>query len=73
MKVFTLWTRTVVVSYLLFPKQTDRNNCVFFAIVFAAEILDGKLPLEADFNVTKMRLHPISCLVNERPSPFPKI
>ena len=36
-----------IVSFLLIQKQTDRYNCGSFAIVFVAEILDRKSPMEA--------------------------
>ena len=46
----------------------------FFAILlfaFTAEIIDGKPPSEAIFNVPVMRKHLITCLENEKLTPFP--
>ena len=62
-----------VVSFLPVRKQPDGYNCGLFAIAFAAEILDGKSPTEAHFDVRKMRTHLIMCLENQRLTPFPKV
>ena len=43
-------------------KQTDGFNCGPFAIAYAAEILHGKSPMEAIFDVKKMRNHLLVCL-----------
>ena len=63
----------LIVSFLPVQKQPDGYNCGPFAIAFAAEILDGKSPMEAHFDVTKMRRHLITCLKNQRLSSFPKV
>ena len=46
-----------IVSFLPVQKQNDGYNCGPFAIAFAAEILDGKTPMEARFDVERMRGH----------------
>ena len=74
--VYALYKNCVgefIVSFLPVQKQTDGYNCGPFAIAFAAEILDGKSPMEACFDVTKMRRHLIQCLKNEVLLPFPKL
>ena len=43
-------------------KQTGECNYDTFAIAFVAEILDGKLLIEACFDVERMRGHLINCL-----------
>ena len=53
-------------------KQIDRYNCGPFAIAFTAEVLDGKSPMEARFDVERMRGHLINCLENKFLMPFPK-
>ena len=37
------------------------------------EILDGRSPSEAAFDVNKMREHLITCLEMQRLTPFPKV
>ena len=63
----------VIPTFLPVHKQTDGFNCGPFAIAYAAEILDGKSPMEAIFDVKKMRRHLILCLKPQSISPFPKI
>ena len=41
-----------------------------FAIAYAAEILDGRSPSEAVFDVNKIREHLITCLKMQRLTPF---
>ena len=43
------------------------RHCLRFS-----EILDGKSPMDANFDVTQMRKHVISCLKIQHLSPFPK-
>ena len=54
-----------IVSFLPVQKQTDGHNCGSFAIAFEAEIVDGKSPMEACFDVERMRGHLINCLENK--------
>ena len=54
-------------------KQTDGFNCGPFAIAYAAEILHGKSPMEAIFDVKKMRNHLLVFLEQKTLTPFPKI
>ena len=49
-----------VYTFLPVQKQTDGYNCGPFSIAYAAEILDGKSPMDACFDVKKMRSHLIS-------------
>ena len=62
-----------VISFLPVQRQPDGYNCGLFAIAFAAEILDGKSPVEAIFSVDEMSEHLISCLETQKRSPFPKV
>ena len=62
-----------VISFLPVQRQPGGYNCGHFAIPFAAEILDKKLPSEAIFSVDEMRGHLISCLETQKLSPFPKV
>ena len=43
-----------IVRFLPVQKQTDGYNCGPFAIAFAAEMSDGKSPMEAGFDVDRM-------------------
>ena len=54
-------------------KQPNGHNCGLFAIIYAAENLDGHSPSEAVFDVNKMREHLITCLKMQRLTPFPKV
>ena len=58
--------------FLPVQQQPDGFNCGVFAIAFAAEILDGQSPIEASFDVAKMRDYLILCLEQETLHPFPK-
>ena len=74
--VYALYKNSVkelIVSFLPFQKQTNGYNCGPFAIAFAAEILDGKSPMEARFDVERMRGHMTNCLENKFLIPFPKV
>ena len=51
----------------------DGYNCGPFAVAFAAEILDGKSPIEARFDVKKMRGYLRSCLIKKQLDLFPKV
>ena len=42
-------------------KQPDGFNCGPFAVAFAAEVLNGSSPMEAHFDVGKMRQHLMLC------------
>ena len=44
-----------IVSFLPVQKQSDGYNCGPFAIAYAAEILDGRSPIEANFDTKRMR------------------
>ena len=73
-KIFVdCWSGRVLVSFLPVQKQTDSCNCGPFAVAFAAEILDAKSPIEARFDVKKMRGHLRSCLIKKQLDPFPKV
>ena len=54
-------------------KQPGGHNCGPFAIAYAAEILDGRCPSGAVFDVNKMREHLIICLEMQRLTRFPKV
>ena len=58
-----------IVTFLHVQKQPDGHNCGPFAI---AEILDGRSPSEALFDVNKMREHLITCLEMQRLTRFLK-
>ena len=60
------------VTFLPVQRQDDGSNCGAFAIAFAAEILDGKSPMSAHFDVGAMGLHLIKCLETKELAPFPK-
>ena len=60
-------------TFLPVHKQTDGFNYGPFAIAYAAEILHGKSPMEAIFDVKKMRNHLLVCLEQKTLTPFPKI
>ena len=60
-------------TFLPVQKQTDGFNCGPFAIAYAAEIVHGKSPMEAIFDVKKMRNHLLVCLEQKTLTPFPKI
>ena len=62
-----------VISFLPVQRQPDGYNCGLFAIASAAEILDGKSPLEAIFSVDEMRGHLISCMETQKLSSFPRV
>ena len=61
-----------VVSFLSVQRQLDGYNCGPFTIAYAAELLDGKSPLDARFDVSKMRRHVLTCLESQSLTPFPK-
>ena len=62
-----------IVTFLPVQKQPVGHNCGPFGIAYAAEILDGRSPSEAVFDINKMREHLITCLEMQRPTPFPKV
>ena len=62
-----------IVTFLSVQKQPDGHNCGLFAIAYLAEILDGRSPSEAVFDVNKMSEHLITCLEMQRLTPFPKV
>ena len=63
----------VRVTFLPVQKQPDGHNCGLFAVAFAAEILAGKSPIEAVFDVAQMRDHLIFCLEQGALTPFLKV
>ena len=63
----------LTLSFLPVQKQEDGFNCGAIAIAYAAEILDGKSPIDARFDVPAMRNHLISCLVERDLRPFSKV
>ena len=60
-------------TFLSVQKQQDSHNCGLFAVAFAAEILDGKLPIDAVFHVPQLYNHLIYSLESEALTLFPKI
>ena len=62
-----------LVTFLPVQKQLDGYNCGPFAIAYAAEMLDGKSPMQARFDVRKMRRHVMTCLEAQALTPFPKM
>ena len=62
----------IIVSFLSVQKQADTCSCGPFATVYAAQVLDGKSPTEAVFDVQNMRTHLIQCLESQNLVPFPK-
>ena len=65
--------REQIVTFLPIQKQPDGRNCGLFAINYAAEILDGRSPLEAVLDVNNMREHLITCFEMQRLTPFPEV
>ena len=63
----------VILTFLPVYKQTDGCNCGLFAIAYAAEILDGKSPMEIVFHVNEMRRHLILCFEQQELTPFPDL
>ena len=63
-------TDRVPVTFLPIQKQNDGCNYGVFAIVFAAEILDGESTMDAVFDVTKMRRHLMQCLEKQMLTPL---
>ena len=63
----------VRVTFLPVQKQPDGYNCGLFTVAFAVEILAGKSPIEALFDVAQMRDHLIFCLEQGALTPFPKV
>ena len=61
-----------IVTFLPVQNQPDGYNCGPFTIAYAAEILDGRSPSEAAFDVNKMRERLITCLEMQRLTPSPK-
>lgn len=59
--------------FLFVQKQEDDFNCDAFAIVYTAEILDGKFSIDAQLDEPKMRSHLLSYLVERDLFPFPKV
>ena len=66
-------SRKVPVTFLPVFKQPDSFNCGPFAVAYAADILHEKSPMEAKFDVPKMRSHLMNCLEMRALTPFPKI
>ena len=62
-----------MVTFFPVYKQQDGHNCRLFAVAFAAEILDGKSPIDAVFHVCQLRNHIIYYLESGALTPFPKI
>ena len=62
----------LMMSFLPVQKQSDGFNCGPFAIAYAAEILNGKSPIEAQFDAAEMCGHLISRLEKQSLLPFPK-
>ena len=54
-KKFVKESGKLIVNFLPVQKQPDGFSCGPFAVAFAAEILNGSLPMEAHFDVGKMR------------------
>ena len=67
------YVKEFIVSFLPIQKQTDEYNCDSLAIAFTVEILDGKSPMEARFDVGRMRGHLSNCLENKVLISFPKV
>ena len=65
--------REKIISFLEVQRQPASYNCGLFAIAFAAELLDGKSPTNATFDVDKMRAHLFSCFEGQKLTPFPKL
>ena len=63
-----IWGK-ITLSFLRVQQQTDGHNCGIFAIAFAAEILGGASPMDANFD---MRPNLVSCLENKQLKRFPK-
>lgn len=60
-------------TFLTVQTQPDGFNCGVFAIAFAAEILYGCSPMDAVFDVGRMRRHLMTCLQRQTLTPFPKV
>ena len=61
-----------IITYLQVQKQNDGYNCGLFAISFAADLMGGAFPMDACFDVRKMRSHLIYCLESKILTPFTK-
>ena len=62
------------VSFLPVSKQPGSYNCGLFAISLRSRNVEyGKSPVNARFDVDKMRPHLIQCLETLNLTPFPKI
>ena len=59
------YIKEFILSFLPVQKQADVTNYGPFAISIAAEILDGKSPMEARFDEERMRGHLIIFLENK--------
>ena len=70
-KKFVNESGKLIINFLPVQKQPDGFNCGPFAVAFAAEVLNGSSPMDAHFDVGKMRHHLILCLMKKNLLPFP--
>ena len=63
----------VTVTFLSAQKHKNGHNCGLLAVVFPAEILDGKSRIDAIFYVPQLCNRRIYCLGKEALTPFSKI
>ena len=63
----------LLTTFLPVQQQRDGYNCGLFSNSFASEVLEAQSPIDAHFDVTKMREHLILCLENQHLTPFPNI
>ena len=63
----------VMLTFSPVQKQLDGHNCGLFAVTFAAEILDGKSPIQAVFQILQLHSHLVYCLKSGALTAFIKI
>ena len=62
----------LLINHLPVQRQPDGYNFGPFAVAFAAEIVHGLSPVEAEFDVKEMRKHLMKCIIKQQLSSFPK-
>ena len=70
---FTRDNPNVMVTFLLVQKQQDTHNYGLFTVAFAAEILDGKSPIDAVFHVPQLLNHLLNCLALREKCPYSEL
>ena len=68
----SILTLKIPVTFLKVQKPSDGYNCGLFAIAFAAELSNGTSPMDACFDIRKIRSHVITYLESKTTTPLPK-